>query len=375
MFQARRSRTPPASHGAGVLAGFLAALSVSCDGLLVKLASRDGANLSTIMVFKSGLGAGCLVAMMALLALVSVCVAPGGAREALRVEWPSRTGLAHILFGGVMSAVMSLGFTLAFYFATSANVLALTALAPIWTALFTRPVLGLPLPWRTIWANAGALLGTAVVVGGVVLEARGSVRQSARNPVLGTFFALTVSLSSAAVVTTIRSAHQRAPGTRMLLASLLGMVLATMIGLALVPLLQPAGEPLLPADARAIAWLAISGFFVVALALVLITLAARLASPAEVSLILQVEGLLGPISTFAFLGEVPSAYSLGGGSFVLLMVATHEALALYDGRRAASRRHGDAPAAVESAPAAAAAVKALAPANPHREARVFVSSA
>lgn len=341
---------PFSGHATGVLAGFLAALSVASDGLTVKLASRDGAALSTIMVFKSGLGLGILATMVGAYILVTAC-RTGSARGLLQCKAPTSMAVAHILFGGLMSGIMSTGFTLAFYFATSANVLALTALAPIWTALLTKPVLGLTLPWRTIWANLGALAGTAVVVIGVVFESNGAAPRSARDSVLGTLFALTVSVTAAAYVTTIRSAHQRAPGTEMAFASLLGMLLATLIAFALIPLLQP-DEPLIPSNSRALLWLAISGFFVVALAMVLINAAARLASPAEVSLILQLEGLLGPISVFVFLGEVPSPFSLGGGSFVLLMVVCHEALTLYEGRvqrqkEVEARAHGEKAATVK----------------------------
>lgn len=327
------------AHATGVLAGFLAALSVACDGVTVKLASRDGAQLSTIMLFKSGLGLAFLSLMVAGYALVAPCVT-GSAHRLSGLRRPSPVALAHILFGGAMSGIMSCGFTLAFYYATSANVLALTALAPIWTALLSKPVLGLPLPWRTIWANVGALAGTIIVVVGVAFEASGEQPRSARDSGLGTLFALMTSLSASAYVMAIRSAHQRAPGTEMAFASLLGMLLATLISLALVPLLQPT-EPLVPVNRRALLWLSVSGFFVVALAMVLINAAARLASPAEVSLILQLEGLLGPISVYVFLNEVPSVWSLGGGSLVLLMVVCHEALALYAGR-AARREEAEA---------------------------------
>ncbi|KAJ1638439.1 hypothetical protein T492DRAFT_944674 [Pavlovales sp. CCMP2436] len=326
-------------HTAGVSLGLLAALSVSSDGLLVKLASRDGAYLSTIMIVKAGTGVGFLLIFFFLFALVTVCK-EGSMRSLARYAIPSRVGVVHVMFGGGASGIMSLGFTLAFYYATSANVLAFTALTPVWAALLTKPVLNMRLPWRTIWCNAGALAGTAVVVVGVALESVGDAPRSARDTTLGTLFAIMVSVTAAAYLTTIRSAAVHAPGTDMRLASLFGMIIATCISIALVPLLQPLDQPLLPANSRAIAWLTISGFFVVALALLLINAAVQLtSSPAEVSLILQIEGLLGPISVYAILGEVPSPFALGGGCVVLLMVAIHETLALFADRadrRAAS---------------------------------------
>jgi drug/metabolite transporter (DMT)-like permease len=328
-------RFAPKSHAAGVLSGFLAALSVGCDGLFVKLASRDGASLPFTMAFKAGTGVCFLLVIMLIQRALSPSAPPHiKAGSGPRSGWPSTAAVAHISFGALSSGIMSSGFTLAFYYATSANVLAFTALSPIWTALLARPVLGITLPWRTVWANLGALVGVAVVVVGVALEAEGDAPRSARDTALGTGFAIVTSITAALYFTTIRSAQMRAPDAEMLYASLFGMALSTAIGLALIPALHPADEPLMPAGLAPL-WLTLGGLFVVALALVFITVGVRLASPAEISLLLQLEGLLGPISVYIFLREVPSPWALGGGAIVLLMVGTHEALAL----REASRAH------------------------------------
>jgi drug/metabolite transporter (DMT)-like permease len=318
---------PGLRHALGVFTGFLAALSVTIDGLFVKLASRDGASISTIMLCKAGFGVAFLLVMLPGLRVLESWRDPAMPL----CEWKPITpsGVRHILFGSLMAGLMSSGFSLAFYFATSANVLALTALAPIWTAMLTRPVLGMRLPWRTIVANVGALIGAATVVVGVALEARGEAPRSARDSVVGTLCAIVVSIAAALYLITIRSCGQRAPETNMMWASPIGMTFSVLIAAALMPALQPPGQTLAPSP-DAYVWLVLSGFFVVALALLLITTAVRLASPAEVSLMLQLEGFLGPISVYVFLNEVPSPYSLGGGGLVLAMVIGHEALALIE---------------------------------------------
>lgn len=312
-------------HEFGILLAFFGAIAVSSDGVLVKLAAQDGASLPMIMVFKS-----CMAAVT--LSALQLSVEPLLARmRGQRHECPRLTlrGLQFIIAGGCFSAAVFAGFTLAFFLTTSANVLAFTALAPIWTSLLTKPVLGEPLLWRTVWANLGALVGTAVVVTGVaILGEDDSAQRPIIYDVVGILVAIATGLSQASMFTTIRLSGSRAPGTPMVWASVLGMVIATLIGFALVPALHPVGEPLLP-PTRAIRWLALNGCCCVALALYCVTLAVRLTPPAEVSLIMQLEGLLGPVSTFLVLNEVPSVFTLAGGGFVLACVIMHEALSIF----------------------------------------------
>jgi drug/metabolite transporter (DMT)-like permease len=312
-----------ARHEAGIALAFFAAFAVSSDGVLVKLASRDGASVPAIMILKSTTAA---VTTVVLQLTIEPLIA-AYRRERFACPALSRMGVLHILIGGVFSGVVFAGFTLAFYLTTSANVLAFTALAPIWTSLLTKPVLGEVVRWRTVWANVGALLGSAVVVTGVALssQAEGDER-SVEDGVAGIVCAIVTGISSAFFFTTIRSASVRAPGTPMLYASTFGMVLATAFGFALVPAFHPQGEPLFVE--ASVKWLVLNGCACVALALTSITYAVRLTPPVEVSLIMQLEGLLGPISTFLVLREVPSVFTLAGGGFVLACVIAHEALSI-----------------------------------------------
>jgi drug/metabolite transporter (DMT)-like permease len=233
----------------------------------------------------------------------------------------------------------------------AAQVLAFTALAPIWTSLFSKLALGDVIRRRTVLANMGALAGTIIVVIGVaVTSSSGSV--TVANDVVGIICAILTGLASALFYTTLRSAFKRAPGTPMLWGSTYGMALSTLIGFACIPLAPP-GDPLLPNKA-AITWLVLNGACCVALALLAITFASSMTPAAEVSLIMQLEGLLGPISTYAVLGEVPTPYTLGGGALVLLSVAAHEALSIRDQRRKPDDGPQDGPAADEPVAAKAA---------------------
>lgn len=312
---------PPLAAG-GILLALFGAIAVSSDGVLVKLAAQDGASVPMIMVFKSATAAATLAALQ-LTVEPALALARGQTYAHPRI---TRSSVKYIAMCGVFSAIVFAGFTLAFFLTTSANVLAFTALAPIWTSLLTKPVLGEPLLWRTIWANVGALVGTAIVVAGVATSGERSDRPIFFD-VVGILIAITTGLSSACYFVTIRLAGARAPGTPMVWASVLGMVLASVLGLLLIPALHPAGQPLLP-PRSSITWLALNGCCCVALALYCITLAVRLTPPAEVSLIMQLEGLLGPVSTYLIIDEVPSLFTVAGGCVVLAMVIGHEALSI-----------------------------------------------
>lgn len=307
-------------HRLGIVAALAGVLLISSDGLLVKLAGISGASAASIVIFKGLFGAS-----MMLGGIVCRRVAEWrAATPAAPLEWaPSREGLRHIVIGAFLAAFLFIGFTLSFHFTTSANVLAFTALSPIWASLLTKPVLGEPLLWRTIIANAGALVGTAIVVTGVALRAGDAVATS--TSVLGTGLAILTGIASGFYYTTIRSAHTRAPGTSMIYAPALGLVLATGFGLALIPVLHDPAKPLVPSG-MAMVWIFVNGAFCVATAIGFVTLAATLAPPAEVSLVMQLEGLLGPLSTFIVLNEVPTVFTLCGGLVVLTCVIGHEAL-------------------------------------------------
>ncbi|KAJ1624904.1 hypothetical protein T492DRAFT_1043356 [Pavlovales sp. CCMP2436] len=310
-------------HRVGIALALFAVIAVSSDGVLVKLASKEGASVVSVIIFKSFTAA---LTMAFLQLTVEPLLSVMQGQKAVFFPPVSRLGLAHICTGGGFSMVVFVGFTLSFYFTTSANVLAFTALAPIWTSLLAKPVLGERVLWRTVWANVGALLGTVVVVIGVALF--GGETSSAQGAINGIICAILTGLASAGYFVTNRSAHVRAPGTPMVYAGLLGMILATLLGLALTPVLHPSSASLAPPRA-AILYLVLNGCCCVALALFALTLAFRFSPPSSVSLIMQLEGLLGPISTYLILNEIPSPFTLAGGSLVLLMVIGHEALIIF----------------------------------------------
>jgi drug/metabolite transporter (DMT)-like permease len=91
-------------------------------------------------------------------------------------------------------------------------------------------------------------------------------------------------------------------------------------------------------------WLALLGMFVVPVAFGLLTLAPRYIPSPEVSLIMQLEAILGPIWVWLGVGEVPPVATFIGGAIVLATLTIHSIL----GMRAYHRRSRPGPV---SAPA------------------------
>jgi hypothetical protein len=107
-----------ASHELGIAIAFFAACAVSSDGVLVKLASRDGANIAAVLVFKSA--SACITTIVLQLLLGPVASLCRG--QPVKRPSVSRLGALHILVGGTFSALVFAGFTLSFYLTASANV-------------------------------------------------------------------------------------------------------------------------------------------------------------------------------------------------------------------------------------------------------------
>jgi drug/metabolite transporter (DMT)-like permease len=115
-------------------------------------------------------------------------------------------------------------------------------------------------------------------------------------------------------------------------------MLAGAFGLALLlsPIFHPEGSSLYPGLA-ATGYLVADGVVCSALAHAVFNITCRYIPATEVSLLMQFDGIMGPLSTYLVLGEVPSAYTLGGGGFVVFVVVVHEAMALHEEMRVRPR--------------------------------------
>ncbi len=231
-----------------------------------------------------------------------------------------RTGvLATLVF-----ALSTILFVTSITLTNAANTLFMMATAPLWAALISWLVLGERVARRTWIAIAAALVGIALIFAGGI----------GGGTLLGDLLALGAALSLATQLTIAR--HARAVNLVPALAA--GMLLdALLVGTTFAtPLAVQSVD---------IAWLAILGIFVLPIAFGLLTLAPRYIPSPEVSLIMQLEAILGPIWVWLGVGEVPPPATFVGGAIVLATLVTHSSLALR-----AQRRRAGAAASVATAP-------------------------
>ncbi|KAJ1641186.1 hypothetical protein T492DRAFT_920559 [Pavlovales sp. CCMP2436] len=313
----------------GLSLGVFGTLAVAADGLLLKLAFASGASAAVAVIYKYFAAAATMVLFLTAAHMRDRLVKGSGKGLEPFLPVPSRLGVKYIVMSAGLNIILEVrNFSVA-------NVLAFASLAPVWTTLFSWPALKTIPPRRTLVACVFALAGSVVIGLGFGLAGSADQSQTETFRALGLSFAVGTGISAAAQFTLIQKAALRAPETNMLVAHGFGVALAGAVGFALLPspIFHPPGTPLYPGQA-ATGYLVACGIVCSALAISALTLACRFIPATEVSLLLQIEGILGPVSTFLALGEVPSTYTLAGGVLVIFVVAVHEALAFREEMRA-----------------------------------------
>ena len=246
---------------------------------------------------------------LALVLLLSWLRTPAGLWRALR------TGGRALWLSGACWCVMFTAFMLALSLTSVANVLVTMAVAPLFTALASRFVLGHRLPGRT-WA---AIVVAGVGIGWMYGEqaAVGDARQ-----LLGTLVALAVPVAAATNWTLLQHLKGRqGEGSDMLPAVLLGALLSAALTL---PLALP-----WTASAHDLGLLALLGTVQLAIPCLLAVVVARVLPAPEISLLGLLEVLFGVAWAWLGTAERPTAAVLGGGLLVLGALATNEAIALW----------------------------------------------
>ena len=254
---------------------------------------------------------------LALVVLLSWLRTPAGLWRSLR------TGGRALWLSGACWCVMFTAFMLALSLTTVANVLVTMAVAPLFTALASRFVLGHRLPGRTWAAIVVAGAGIAWMYG--EQAAVGDARQ-----LLGTLVALAVPVAAATNWTLLQHLKGRqGQGGDMLPAVLLGALLSAALTL---PLALP-----WTASAHDLGLLALLGTVQLAIPCLLAVVVARVLPAPEISLLGLLEVLFGVAWVWLGAGERPTAAVLGGGLLVLGALAANEAVALWRPGRSAVR--------------------------------------
>ena len=237
-----------------------------------------------------------------------------------------RAGGRPLWVSGLMWCVMFTCFMVALALTTAANVLITMSMAPLFTALLARFMLGHAVARRT-WV-AIALAGV-----GIVWMYAAAFDGNPRH-LLGTAVALCVPVAGAINWNLSQRVEQRATGKVDLVpAVLIGAALSTLITLPLSWPLQASGHD--------IGWLALLGVFQLAIPCVLAVMAARVLPAPEMSLLSLLEIVFAIAWVWLATDEKPTLAVVAGGSLVLSALVVSQWLGLREqrGKRGARDTH------------------------------------
>ncbi len=219
------------------------------------------------------------------------------------------------LVSGAMWAIMFTCFIVALTLTTTANVLVVSSLGPLCTALLAWFVLLESIPARSWLAIAAASIGMGAMFGA-------SFAAEEPRHLAGMALALTIPIAGAVNIVTLRKS-----------AAHLDLMPAVMLGALLsMAVTLPWALPF-TASGRDLLVLATLGVFQLGLPCMLLVLVSRTLTAPEIALLALLEVVLGPLWAWLGAGEVPAGTTLLGGATVLAALAGNEAAAL------AERKH------------------------------------
>ncbi len=220
-----------------------------------------------------------------------------------------RQGGRALWLSGVCWCAMFTCFMVAITLTTVANVLITMSVAPLFTALLGRFVLGAPIPRRT-WA--------AIVVAGIgIAWMYGTSVATDAKAVVGTLVALGVPIAGAINWIVLQ---QRGGQVDLAPALVIGAVLSCAITL---PLAWP-----MQASPRDLGWLAFLGVFQLAVPCLIAVKLSRHLPAAEISLLALLEIVFGIAWAWIGAGEEPEAAVLAGGCLVLGALLANQLLGM-----------------------------------------------
>jgi len=220
------------------------------------------------------------------------------------------------LVSGAMWAVMFTVFIVALTLTTTANVLVMSSLGPLFTALLAFFFLREPIPARSWLAIAAASIGMAAMFGAGFTA--GEPRHLA-----GMALALTIPIAGAVNLVTLRKS---AAHLDLMPAVMLGALISAAVTL-------PWALPF-QASARDLLVLATLGVFQLGVPCMLLVLVSRTLTAPEIALLALLEVVLGPLWAWLGADEAPGVATLAGGAIVLAALAGNEFASLVSRKRA-----------------------------------------
>lgn len=280
-------------HTRGIAIVVLGVLVLTPDGLLTTLVDAD----IWTMLFWRGL-------LMAIALTVFSLARRWGTASARPLI--TRQTLGPTLAIAVLFTGSSIAFVTAIVTTSVANTLFLITVAPLFAAAFARVFLKEPVAPRTIVAIVATIAGMAIIFGGGI----------GRGDMLGNVAAVFAAACWAGSLVVLRHSPQTDAGV----ALSCGGCLIALVALIVAPTLA-----VTPADTL---WLGLLGLIVLPVSFGLISLGPRYLPASEVSLIVLLEAVIGPLWAWAFIGQLPTSTSLAGGVVIIATLAVYFRLGL-----------------------------------------------
>lgn len=281
---------PAASgHRRGIAIVLLGVLVLTPDGLLTTLVSAD---LWTMLFWRGFLMA---------LALTLFTLIWRRRRGATPGTLFTRSALAPSLGIAILFASSSIAFVTAIVTTSVANTLFLITVAPLFAAAFARIFFKEPVSPKTIAAIIVTMAGMAIIFGDGL----------GRGDLAGNLSAVFAAAGWAGSLVLLR--HSPQVDAPMAIAG--GGYLIAALALVVAPTLLVS-----PADT---VWLGLLGLIVLPVSFGLIGLGTRYLPASEVSLIVLLEAVIGPLWAWLFIGQLPTVASLAGGALIIATLAIY----------------------------------------------------
>ena len=274
----------------GMLLAFTAIMFITPDSLFIRLANTESWNL----IFYRGL-IPFLVVFFGLLIIYKTKLL----KEIINNGW-------HGFFYACTFTITNIVFVISIENTNVANTLIMLALAPMLSAVISLIFLK-ENPNNKTWV---AILITTLSVIYIFYDALEA------GDLLGNFLGLVCALGLAAGAVIIRSAKK----ISLVPSAMLGKLMVALIAFMFVDQLQLTGNDLVIVPLMCV--------MCVAIPFVLVTLAPRYITAAEVNLFFLLETILGPIWVWFVIKEQPSFETIVGGSIIVVTIAVHSILRL-----------------------------------------------
>ena len=274
----------------GMLIAFTAIMFITPDSLLIRLANTESWNL----IFYRGL-IPFLVVFFGLLIIYKTKLL----KEIINNGW-------HGFFYACTFTITNIVFVISIENTNVANTLIMLALAPMLSAVISLIFLK-ENPNNKTWV---AILITTLSVIYIFYDALEA------GDLSGNFLGLVCALGLAAGAVIIRSAKK----ISLVPSAMLGKLMVALIAFMFVDQLQLTGNDLVIVPLMCV--------MCVAIPFVLVTLAPRYITAAEVNLFFLLETILGPLWVWFVIKEQPSFETILGGSIIVVTIAIHSILSL-----------------------------------------------